>query len=144
MIEKRLYSIWHNMKKRCYYAKSKSFKNYGARGITVCDEWKNDYRAFEKWAMENGYRYNLTIDRINVNGNYEPSNCRLATREQQDCNTRRNVNITYKGETKTVAQWSRVYKIDHCLLGIRLRRGWSFERAVATPPRKYSHVRGVN
>ena len=86
----RLNSIWRGMKTRCYNQKSLEYSNYGGRGIKVCDEWKNDFKAFYDWAMSNGYRDNLTIDRINPFGNYEPSNCRWATYEEQAKNKRKN------------------------------------------------------
>lgn len=89
--EEKLYSVWKNMKDRCYREKSKSYKNYGGRGIRVCEEWKNDYSAFRKWAFDNGYKVNkgrneLTIDRIDNDGNYEPSNCRFVTWKEQASN----------------------------------------------------------
>ena len=84
----RLYNIWLGMKQRCYYPEHKDFHNYGGRGITVCEEWLNDFKAFYDWAIANGYREDLRIDRIDVNGNYEPSNCRWTTWREQRLNQR--------------------------------------------------------
>lgn len=84
----RLYRIWCCMKQRCYYQNQKPYKNYGGRGIVVCGEWEHDYAAFKQWALCNGYSDDLTLDRINNDGNYEPSNCRWATYSQQARNKR--------------------------------------------------------
>lgn len=131
--ETRLYGIWCRMIDRCYREKCKCYKNYGGRGIKVCDEWRNDFMAFYNWAMTNGYNDTLSIDRIDVNGNYEPSNCRWATIEMQANNKRTNRFITYKGETLTVSQWERKLGCNNGFISNRLAKGWDEEKALSTP-----------
>lgn len=131
-----LYKRYLGMKDRCYNPHNNEYKNYGARGITVCDEWLNDFTSFYNWALANGYREDLSIDRINNNGNYEPSNCRWATDREQAFNTRRNRFFTYKGKTLSITQWSTELGGGLALVGNRLRNGWSVERALSTPVRK--------
>ena len=130
----RIYETWHHMKQRCYYEKSKRYSSYGGRGITICDEWKSDFKAFYDWAMANGYTDELTIDRIDVNGNYEPSNCRWITMKEQQRNTRANHHLTYKGETYCIAEWAERYNLKYETLKSRLYiRKWSVEKALETP-----------
>ena len=118
--DKRLYSIYHNMKNRCYYKKSNRYCLYGGKGIQVCDEWYNSYKAFKKWAYDNGYNSNLTIDRIDNNGNYEPNNCRWVNYKEQSRNYSRNVIITYKGESKPLCDWAEKLGIKYGTLYRRL------------------------
>lgn len=111
----RLYNIFMQIKARCYQVNSPHYKNYGKRGIIVCDEWKNNYSIFKKWALYNGYSDSLTIDRINNDGNYEPSNCRWVTRCQQSENTRllkSNNTSGYRGVTPctTSGKWQSIIK----------------------------------
>lgn len=129
----RLHKIWECMKSRCSYSKGDAYKNYGGRGITVCDEWKNDFVKFYDWALVNGYKDDLTLDRINVNGNYEPSNCRWVTRKEQNRNTRKTIYLTFNNETKCLKDWSEFYGLPYHVLKYRYHKGWSIEKALATP-----------
>lgn len=138
----RIYREWQDMKKRCYNPKRQSYKTHGARGITVCDEWLHDFKAFYDWALANGYSDSLTIDRKDVNGNYEPSNCRWATAKEQANNTRRNHLITYSGKTQTLQQWADEIGISRQVIERRIARGWGTEKALSTPKKiKASHGR---
>lgn len=122
MSKTRLYNIWTCMIARCFNNKNNKYYRYGGRGITVCDEWKNDFQAFYDWAMSNGYANDLTIDRINNDGNYEPSNCRWATAKEQANNTSKNHNVEINGETHTVAEWEDISGISQKTLLSRLKR----------------------
>lgn len=127
----RLCRTWHHIKYRCFNKTCPSYDCYGGRGITVCEEWKNDFSAFYNWAIANGYREDLTLDRIDVNGNYEPSNCRWVTWKEQQWNRRNSKFITYKGVTKCVAEWADILGIKLATLHQRLRKGWPVERALS-------------
>lgn len=112
----KIYKTYTAMKQRCYNQNNPAYIYYGSRGIKVCDEWtdkENGFENFYNWATSNGYQENLTLDRIDNNGNYEPSNCRWVTMEYQDNNKRNNRYITYKGETHTVAEWAKKANIPY-------------------------------
>lgn len=129
----RLYNILDKMKYRCNNVKSKDYKNYGARGIKVCDEWldkETGFMNFYNWAMKNGYRDDLSIDRIDNNGDYEPSNCRWVNNITQCNNRRANKYVTYHGKTKTITQWSRLVGISASTISQRLKRGWTIEQTL--------------
>ena len=133
----RLYSIYHDMLRRCYDCENKRFSDYGGRGIKVCEEWKNDFSSFQLWALSHGYAEDLSIDRIDVNGDYSPGNCRWITMKEQACNKRTNHYINYHGKTKTIAQWERDLNFPVDVIRQRLNRHhWSVEKALTTPPRK--------
>ena len=102
----RLYGIWGKMIQRCTNPNNKSYDRYGARGITICDEWRDDFVAFRDWALDNGYSDDLSIDRIDDDGPYAPWNCRWANAKQQANNTRRNYNVTYQGRTRSMREWA--------------------------------------
>lgn len=119
----RLYNIWRGMKERCYNENTVHYNSYGGRGIVICDEWTDNFVSFYNWAIQNGYSDNLTIDRIDNNGNYEPSNCRWTTQKEQMNNTRSNHLITFNGKTQTIAQWSEELGINYQTIQGRIRRG---------------------
>ena len=131
----RLHQIWRSMKQRCYDPGNQAYARYGGRGIVMCEEWL-EYHAFKAWALANGYSDNLSIDRIDVNGNYEPSNCRWADILTQANNKRNNRVITAHGKTMTLAQWSRHSGLALRTIQERLRRGWLEADAVTIPPLK--------
>lgn len=118
----RLYNIYRGMKERCYNPKNETYRIYGNRGITICNEWNNDFVSFYNWAMANGYNDKLTIDRIDVNGNYEPTNCRWATPKEQSNNTRRCIYVTYNNETHTLTEWARIIGADKEVIRTRYHR----------------------
>ena len=107
----RLYRTWTNMKTRCYNDGTPNFDTYGGKGIEMCEDWRDSYTAFRDWALLNGYSENLTIDRIDNSGNYEPCNCRWATVTQQVRNRDYTWNITIDGETKTAKEWCELYAV---------------------------------
>lgn len=126
----RLYFTWKNMRARCLDTSNRHYSYYGGRGIAVCDEWKNSYSSFRKWALENGYNESLTIDRIDVNGNYEPSNCRWATRQEQARNKRTNIFIEYNGEKYVLNDLAQMVGVNRKTLKRRIDKGLSVQEAI--------------
>lgn len=134
-INRKLHWVWIAMRGRCQSAKSKDFKNYGARGIAVCPEWE-DFRQFHAWAVASGYRPGLTIERNNVNGDYEPGNCTWIENEQQALNRRNNHQFTFGGKTQDIRAWSDECAVPYYTLRSRLLNyGWDIDRAINTPVR---------
>lgn len=131
-LDRRLSGVHSNMKARCSNPNNPHYKYYGGRGITVCEEWQH-VDKFREWAYNNGYKPGLTIDRIDVNGNYEPNNCRWVTMQEQQFNKTDSHLITYKGETKCLAEWENQLGIDHRTILARLNNGWTVEQALFTP-----------
>lgn len=132
----RLFTIWMNMKARCYRKTSKDYPNYGGRGIKICGEWTNSFQEFYDWAIKSGYSHELTIDRIDVNGNYEPSNCRWATREEQENNKRNSVYYEIDGVKHTVSEWAELYNMPKELVRTRVKRGMDIKKALTYPKQK--------
>jgi len=129
----RLYEIWKGMRIRCHNKNDVSFKNYGTRGIGICDEW-DEYEVFKIWALENGYKDDLTIERIDVNGNYCPQNCKWIPLSEQCLNKQDTIWIDYKGERKQLKIWCEELGLDYRKIAQRLKpMGWSVERAFETP-----------
>lgn len=128
----RIHRIWAHMKERCSNPCSKNYPQYGGRGISVCDEWRgpNGFEAFFDWAMSSGYSDDLTIDRIDTNGNYTPQNCRWATPTVQANNRRTNRLVTINGETKSLAEWCRIYGKNYQTVYCRIEAGVDPEEAL--------------
>jgi len=133
----RLYGVWSSMKRRCSSKKHKSYTDYGGRGISVCDEWKNSFEAFRDWSYLNGYSSELTIDRIDNDGDYCPLNCKWSTPMEQGNNKRNNVVLTYNDETLTLKEWSLKLNIRKDTLSKRIKSGWDIDRVFTENKRKY-------
>lgn len=118
----RIYFIWQGIKDRCYNINNTRYLRYGGRGIKVCDEWLNDFSAFYEWAMNNGYSDELTIDRIDNSGNYNPNNCRWVNKKTQANNRETNIKITIGNATKTLSEWCDIFEIDYKKIYARYER----------------------
>ncbi|AGY48651.1 HNH endonuclease [Bacillus phage Spock] len=137
----RLYTIWKNMKQRCYNPKRDFYYLYGAKGIKVWEEW-HDFVPFMEWSMSNGYEEHLVIDRIDSDGDYTPDNCHWVTESYNSIkavekrigtDVKGNVAVEYNGETKTLKEWAEEYSITYKVLYNRVRHGWEFSKALSKP-----------
>lgn len=135
----RLYYVWRSIRYRCERESSSEYPSYGGRGISVCAEWRDSFPAFQEWALSNGYDENAprgecTIDRIDVDGDYEPSNCRFVSIEAQANNRRNNRYVIVNGVTRTVSEWCRENGLSRATVDSRLKMGWEPARAVTAKP----------
>jgi len=126
----KLYLVWMEMKQRCINPNNKSYQNYGGRGIRICNEWMN-YQAFHDWAMSIGYKEGLSIDRIDNDGDYKPSNCRWVSRYIQSRNTRKNRMLTFNGVMHPLVAWAEIIGIHPKTLSMRLKNGWPTEKLLS-------------
>lgn len=127
-----LYNIWHSMRLRCLTPGYRDYKYYGGRGITICEAW-GTYEGFREWAIANGFRKAVALDRVDPDGNYCPNNCRWTSRNDYQLNTRRVLKLTVAGITKPLPVWARLKGLSSDLIRTRLYSGWSHDRAVLTP-----------
>lgn len=135
MSKTRLHNIWLTMRQRCEKPNCSAYRKYGAKGIKVCEEWSS-FEKFRDWAYSHGYDDALTIDRIDPKGDYSPNNCRWATQKEQQNNRSNNILLTYKGETRSVIEWSEITHIPIRILYDRHYRGWEVGRIFEQPIRK--------
>jgi hypothetical protein len=138
----RLYRVWSSMIARCKYPNRRTYKDYGARGITVCDEWK-DSLTFYKWALKNGYRDDLTIERIDVNKGYSPDNCTWITPKEQYKNRTDSERIMYNGELITLKEYADAIGVCPFTVYSRRNRGWTDEEILNIPYGRHGKKRGV-
>lgn len=129
-INSRLYRIWANMKSRCTNPKATRYATWGGRGITICDEWSNDFQSFYDWSMTHGYQDDLTIDRIDPDGNYEPENCRWVSYQKQNLNKKSIPVYEVNGIVFHQSEVERLFGVKRTTFQQRLKRGWTVERAV--------------
>lgn len=138
-IYKQIQNMYHHMNRRCYDSGNNRFNRYGGRGITVCEEWRNDFQTFYFWVIKNGYNEGLQIDRMDNNGNYCPENCRFVTASQNSRNTSRSRNIEINGIIKTLVEWAEISGIKQETLGRRVKNGWMGDKLLMPPDTKYWH-----
>ncbi|MCK5600601.1 hypothetical protein KAR91_01960 [Candidatus Pacearchaeota archaeon] len=136
-----LYPVFHAMKRRCYNEASSDYYKYGERGITICEDWRDDPNSFVKWGISHGWEKGLQVDRVDNNGNYSPENCRFVTAKENCRNTRRNVWVKYKGQDRLLFELGEEFGIDRKILYDRVKRyKWDIEKALSTPV-KVQHIK---
>lgn len=128
-----LYQLWSSVRNRCNNPNAQKYARYGGRGIEVCEEWDSSYQSFRDWCLKNGYKDGLTIERMDVNGNYCPENCVFASQKVQQNNRTNNHLLTYEGETHTMAEWADILGLPYKMLEHRINRGWTVEDAFTIP-----------
>lgn len=126
-----LYQCWQDMKKRCYDKNRAQYKDWGGRGISVCEDWLS-FENFKIWAVKNGYQPGLTIERVDNNGNYSPENCKFIRKQDQNSNRRNTVVISFDGKNMNIEQWAKYLGLKRGTFDSRLKRGWSIEKAITT------------
>lgn len=140
----KIYRVWQSMKDRCNRKKNKNYPHYGGRGLKVFSEWEDDFQTFYDWALANGYKEGSQIDRVDVNGNYEPSNCRWVNVKMQQNNKRNNHLITYRGITHTITEWEDLLGFKRGVISSRINRyKWDVERALTEGATDAVHLFGV-
>lgn len=141
----RLYRVWAGIKNRCYNPKTTNYKYYGGKGISMCEDWKNNFASFMEWAVKNGYdesakSQECTLDRIDNSKGYSPDNCKWANHIEQCNNQSSNRIFTYNEKTMTMSEWAREVGMKYTTLRARIRKGWSFENAIETNIRKQIRI----
>ena len=131
----RLYHIWNGLRERCLNPNNKDYENYGGRGITICKEWDKSENFFQ-WALQNGYKDNLTLDRIDTNKGYFPNNCRWITSNEQQRNKRNNRILEFNGEKHCNAEWCEITGIKRGTIVSRLKHNWDIEKILTKNPNK--------
>lgn len=139
MRNSRLYCIWRSMKQRCLVTTSTAYHNYGGRGISICQEWIDNFKSFRDWAYSSGYSDNLTIDRINNDGDYCPENCRWISKKAQCSNKRTNVFFEYNGEIHTLTEWSEITGLNRHTIAYRINHNWPKDKILIEPPKHGEH-----
>jgi hypothetical protein len=126
----RLFNIWRGMKARCYNKNNKDYIRYGGRNIKIYQEWKQDFKVFYYWSINNGYQDNLQINRIDNDDDYKPNNCNWVTSKENSNNKRNSKLITYNNRTQTLSQWAEELNINRTTLSERFRHGWPVDKVL--------------